>query len=104
MGTCFIGCGEMLNTMGKKCIDVEANGSEQSEDKKMASLLVCQMEVVDTQSSDEAQKSNSNNIHVIDTAAEITILNFCIYQYFVLLYIYIYKKKKIKNALLRSFC
>ena len=62
METCFIGCGEMLNTMGKKCIDVEANGSEQSEDKKMASLLVCQMEVVDTQSSDEAQKSNSNNI------------------------------------------
>ena len=75
MGTCFIGCGEMLNTMGKKCIDVEANGSEQSEDKKMASLLVCQMEVVDTQSSDEAQKSNSNNIECCERS-NISFLDF----------------------------
>ena len=58
MGTCFIGCGEMVSTMGKKCVDVEANDSEQSE--KLASLLGSDSEM--KVSPDETQKSNSNNI------------------------------------------
>ena len=90
MGTSFIGCGEMLNTMGKKCVDVEANGSEQSEDKKMASPLVSdsQMEVDDNQSPDETQNSNSNNIECcersnisfLDFLFEFCLLNFLFAQ------------------------
>ena len=74
MGTCFIGCGEMLNTMGKKCVDVEANGSEQSE--KLASPLGSDSEMeVDDQSPDETQKSNSNNIECCERS-NISFLDF----------------------------
>ena len=74
MGTCFIGCGEMLNTMGKKCIDVEANGSEQS--GKLASPLGSDSEMeVDEQSPDETQKSNSNNIECCERS-NISFLDF----------------------------
>ena len=71
MGNCFIGCGEMLNTMGKKCVDVEANDSEQSE--KLASPLVSdsEMEV----SPEETQKSNSNNIECCEKS-NISFLDF----------------------------
>ena len=58
-GACFVGCGEIVQSLGQKCMDIEsANGSEQTEDKKLASPI--QMEVDDVQSSDETQ--NSNNI------------------------------------------
>ena len=71
MGTCFIGCGEMVSTMGKKCVDVEANDSEQSE--KLASPLGSdsEMEV----SPDETQKSNSNNIECCERS-NISFLHF----------------------------
>ena len=74
MGNCFIGCGEMLNTMGKKCVDVEANGSEQS--GKLASPLGSDSEMeVDEQSPDETQKSNSNNIECCERS-NISFLDF----------------------------
>ena len=79
MGTCFIGCGEMLNTMGKKCVDVEANGSEQSE--KLASPLGSDSEMeVDDQSPDETQKSNSNNIECCERS-NISFLDF-LFEFF----------------------
>ena len=57
IGGCFFGCGQMLNNMGQKCMDIEsANGSEQTEDKKLASPI--QMEVDDAKSPDETQNSN----------------------------------------------
>ena len=58
-GACFVGCGEIVQSLGQKCMDIEsANGSEQTEDKKLASPI--QMEVDDAQSPEENQ--NSNNI------------------------------------------
>ena len=59
-GACFVGCGEMVQIMGQKCIDIESatNESLQSEDGKLASP----MEVDDEKSPDETQKSNSNII------------------------------------------
>ena len=58
-GACFVGCGEIVQSLGQKCMDIEsANGSEQTEDKKLASPI--QMEVDDAQSPEETQ--NSNNI------------------------------------------
>ena len=48
-----------MQSLGQKCMDIEsANGSEQTEDKKLASPI--QMEVDDAQSPEENQ--NSNNI------------------------------------------
>ena len=48
-GACFVGCGEIVQSLGQKCMDIEsANGSEQTEDKKLASPI--QMEVGDVQS------------------------------------------------------
>ena len=58
-GACFVGCGKIVQSLGQKCMDIEsANGSEQTEDKKLASPI--QMEVDDAQSPEENQ--NSNNI------------------------------------------
>ena len=71
-GACFVGCGEMVQSMGQKCMDIESgNGSEQTGDKKLASPI--QMKVDDAQSPEENQ--NSNNIECLERS-NISFLDF----------------------------
>ena len=72
-GACFVGCGEMVQNMGKKCIDIESgNGSQQSEDKKVASPMKV--------SPDETKKTNSNIIECFERS-NISFLDF-LFEFF----------------------
>ena len=84
-GACFVGCGEIVQSLGQKFMDIEsANGSEQTEDKKLASPI--QMEVDDAQSPEETQNSNNiecserSNISCLDFLFEFC-LTFCLHRF-----------------------
>ena len=97
-GACFVCCGEMVQTMGNNCMDIEsANGSQQSEDRKLASP----MEVDDEKSPDETQKSNSNIIECFERS-NISFLDF-LFEFAQISFISFWSAFYVKTLILFTF-